>query len=167
MERQRVLNLGFVMEHEKLRWNTNSFWGPETAPFVYTSSHWGVESSREGTPDSNIGSSYQPPPTTASSASVRRVHKGKKKRAPSPISCSSSRASLRWSHWRGTASFQEAGSSEGDPSFGGELVSRSTGVVNRSSTPIPEEIEESNSIGVCHRQRADEGSRSRLERVGC
>ena len=30
MEQQRVLNVGFVMEHEKLRWNTNSFWGLET-----------------------------------------------------------------------------------------------------------------------------------------
>ena len=90
MERQRVLNLGFVTEHEKLCRNTNSFWGLETAPFVYTSSRWGVESSREGTPDSNTGSSYQLPPTTALSASVRRVHKGKKKRALSPISRSSS-----------------------------------------------------------------------------
>ena len=62
MERQRVLNLGFVTEHEKLRWNTNAFWGPEMAPFTYTSSHWGVDSSREGSPDSNIGSSYQPAP---------------------------------------------------------------------------------------------------------
>ena len=82
--------MGFVTEHEKLHRSTNSFWGPETAPFVYTSSRWGVGSSRKGTPDSNIGSSYQPPPTTTSSASVRCVHKGKKKRALSPISHSSS-----------------------------------------------------------------------------
>ena len=57
MNRQRELNIGFVTEHEKLRRNTNSFWGPEMAPFVYTSSRWGVDSSREGLPDSNIGSS--------------------------------------------------------------------------------------------------------------
>ena len=81
-----MLNIGFVTEHEKLCQNTNSFWGPETALFVYTSSRWGVESSREGTPDSNIGSSYQPPPTMDSSVSVRRIHKGKKKRVLSPIS---------------------------------------------------------------------------------
>ena len=77
MERQRVLNLGFVTEHEKLRCNTNAFWGLEMAPFTYTSSCWGVESSREGSPDSNVGS-YQPVPTTESSASVPRVHVGKK-----------------------------------------------------------------------------------------
>ena len=87
MARQRELNLGFVSEHEKLRRNTNSFWGPEMAPFVYTSSRWGVESSCEGSPDSNIGSSYQPPPTTDSSASGPRSRFGKKKeRYLSPIS---------------------------------------------------------------------------------
>ena len=80
-----MLNVGFVMEHEKLRRNTNSFWGLETAPFVYTSSCWGVESSREGSPDSNIGSSYQPAPTMDSSALVRCIHAGKKKRVLSPI----------------------------------------------------------------------------------
>src|SRR6202789_3818226 len=87
MARQRELNLGFVSEHEKLRRNTNSFWGPEMAPFVYTSSRWGVESSREGLPDSNIGSLYQPPPTMDSSASGPRSRFGKKKdRYLSPIS---------------------------------------------------------------------------------
>ena len=90
MERQRILNVGFVTEHEKLRRNTNSFWGPEMALFIYTSSRWGVESSREGTPNSNLGYSYQPPPTMDSLALVRRVHKGKKKRALSPISHSPS-----------------------------------------------------------------------------
>ena len=90
MERQRVLNVGFVTEHEKLRRNTNSFWGPETAPFVYTLSGWGVESSCEGLPNSNIGSSYQPVPTTDSSVLVHHIHKGKKRvlspttRSPSP-----------------------------------------------------------------------------------
>ena len=76
-----MVNVGFVTEREKLCCNTNSFWGPEMAPFIYTSSRWGVESSREGMPDSNIGSSYQPPPTMDLSASVHHVHKGKKKRA--------------------------------------------------------------------------------------
>ena len=85
MERQKNLNLGFVTEHEKLRQNTNSIWGPEMVPFVNTSSCWGVESSHEGSPDSNIGSSYQPAPTTDSSASGRHVHKGKK-RVLQPIS---------------------------------------------------------------------------------
>ena len=90
MERQRVLNLGFVTEHEKLCRNTNAFWGPEMAPFVYTSSHWGVDSSREGLPDSNIGSSYQPAPTTDSSASGPRARFGKKKRVLSPVARSPS-----------------------------------------------------------------------------
>ena len=85
MERQRVLNLGFVTEHEKLRRNTNAFWGPEMAPFTYTSSCWGVDSSREGSPDSNIGSSYQPAPTMDSSASGPRSRFGRKK-VLSPIS---------------------------------------------------------------------------------
>src|ERR1700729_1625519 len=79
MARQRELNLGFVSEHEKLHRNTNSFWGPEMAPFIYTSSRWGVESSREGSPDSNIGSSYQPLPTTESSVSGPRSCFGKEK----------------------------------------------------------------------------------------
>ena len=85
MEWQQVLNVGFVTGHEKLHRNTNSFWGPEMAPFVYTSSRWGVESSCEGLPDSNIGSSYQPAPTTDSSASGRWIHRGKK-RVLQPIS---------------------------------------------------------------------------------
>ena len=79
-----------MTEHEKLRWNTNSFWGPEMAPFVYTSSHWGVESSCEGSPDSNIGSSYQPVPTTHLSASGLRACFGKKKRVLLPVTRSPS-----------------------------------------------------------------------------
>ena len=81
--------MGFVTEHEKLRRNTNSFWGPEMAPFTYTSSRWGVDSSREGSPDSNIGSSYQPAPTTDSSASGPCSRFGRKK-VSKPISRSSS-----------------------------------------------------------------------------
>ena len=80
----------FVMEHEKLRHNTNSFWGPEMVLFVYTLSRWGVESSCEGLPDSNIGSSYQPVPTTDSSALDCHVHVGKTKRVLSPVTHSPS-----------------------------------------------------------------------------
>ena len=90
MERQRVLNLGFVLEHEKLRRNTNAFWGPEMVPFVYTSSRWGVDSSCEGSPDSNIGSSYQPAPTTDSSVSGPCARFRKKKRVLSPVTRSPS-----------------------------------------------------------------------------
>ena len=98
MEQQRNINIGFVMEHEKLHQNTNSFWGPEMVPFVYTSSCWGVESSCEGLPDSNIGSSYQPAPTMDSSASGRCVHVGKMKRVLSPVTRSPSPPLLltRW-----------------------------------------------------------------------
>ena len=90
MEQQKQLNLGFVTEHEKLRRNTNSFWGPEMALFVYTSSRWGVDSSHEGLPDSNISSSYQPAPTTDSSVLGPRVRFGKKKRVLSPTTRSPS-----------------------------------------------------------------------------
>ena len=74
-----------MTEHEKLRQNTNTFWGPEMAPFTYTSSRWGVDSSHEGSPDSNIGSSYQPVPTMDSSALGPRSCFGRKK-VPQPIS---------------------------------------------------------------------------------
>ena len=58
------------------------------ALFVYTSSCWGVESSREGLPDSNLGS-YQPAPTTSLSVSGPCARFGKKalqpiSRTPSP-----------------------------------------------------------------------------------
>jgi hypothetical protein len=70
MANQRELNVGFVTEHEKLRQNTNSFWGPEGSPFTYTTSRWGLVSSREGSPDSDM-ESYQTVPTTGSSASAQ------------------------------------------------------------------------------------------------
>ena len=79
-----------MSEHEKLRRNTSAFWGPEMAPFVYTSSCWSVDSSCEGSPDSNIGSSYQPAPTTDSSVSGPRARFRKKKRISSPVTCSPS-----------------------------------------------------------------------------
>ena len=53
--------------------------------FVYTSSCWGVDSSREGSPDSNISSSYQPAPTTDSSASGPCARFGKKKKVSLPV----------------------------------------------------------------------------------
>ena len=90
MEWQKQLNLGFVTEHEKLRQNTNSFWGPEMAPFIYTSSRWGVDSSCEGSPDSNIGSSYQPAPTMDSSVLGPRAHFGRTKRVSLPVTHSPS-----------------------------------------------------------------------------
>ena len=42
-----MLNVDFVLAHEQLRTNVNAFWGPESAPFRYTTSKWGRESSVE------------------------------------------------------------------------------------------------------------------------
>ena len=50
----------------------------------------GVESSHEGSPDSNIRSSYQPAPTTDSSVSGCHVHIGKAKRVLSLVTRSPS-----------------------------------------------------------------------------
>ena len=47
MEVQRQMNLRLVTQHEKLRRNLNDHLGG-TAPFVYTTSPWGLNSSREG-----------------------------------------------------------------------------------------------------------------------
>ena len=68
------------------------------ALFVYTSSHWGVESSREGSPDSNIRS-YQPASTTDSSVQVAHIHVGKSKRVFLPVTCmpSQEQFGLGWS----------------------------------------------------------------------
>ena len=60
MEAQRLLNVDFVSAHEQLRTNVNAFWGPESAPFHYTMSKWGRESSVEMS--SNSDDSYQTPP---------------------------------------------------------------------------------------------------------
>ena len=60
MEAQRLLNVDFVLAHEQLRTNVNAFWGPEQAPFTYTTSKWGGESSVEMS--SNSDDSYQTPP---------------------------------------------------------------------------------------------------------
>ena len=60
-----------------------------------------------------------------------------------------SHASLWWVHWCGATSFQETGRSEGGSSSSGEPTYQSTAVVNRSSLSVPEEAEESDSVGVC------------------
>ena len=65
MEAQRLLNVDFVSAHEQLRTNVNAFWGPEQAPFTYTMSKWGRESSVEMSSDSD--DSYQTPPIVGSS----------------------------------------------------------------------------------------------------
>ena len=65
MEAQRLLNVDFVSAHEQLRTNVNAFWGPESAPFRYTTSKWGKESSVEMSSDSD--DSYQTPPVVGSS----------------------------------------------------------------------------------------------------
>ena len=64
MEAQRLLNVDFVSAHEQLRINVNAFWGPELAPFRYTTSKWGRESSVEMSSDSD--NSYQTPPVVDS-----------------------------------------------------------------------------------------------------
>ena len=51
MAAQRVMNVKLVTQHEKLRKNTNDHLGG-TAPFMYTTSPWGLRSSREGMPES-------------------------------------------------------------------------------------------------------------------
>ena len=64
MEAQRLLRVDFVSAHEQLRTNVNAFWGPESAPFCYTMSKWGRESSVEMSSDSD--DSYQTPPIMGS-----------------------------------------------------------------------------------------------------
>ena len=59
-------------------------WNEGGSPFTYTTSCWGVESSREGSPDSNVGS-YQPVPTTDLSALGPHIHIGKVKRVLQPL----------------------------------------------------------------------------------
>ena len=60
MEAQRQLNVNFMLTHEQLRTNVNAFWGPKQAPFAYTTSKWGRESSVEMSSDSD--NSYHTPP---------------------------------------------------------------------------------------------------------
>ena len=60
MGAQRLLNVDFMLAHEQLRTNVNAFWGPKQAPFAYTTSKWGRESSVEMLSDSD--DSYQTPP---------------------------------------------------------------------------------------------------------
>ena len=64
MEAQGLLNVNFVSAHEQLQTNINPFWGPEQAPFAYTTSKWGRESSVEMS--SNSDNSYQTPPVVGS-----------------------------------------------------------------------------------------------------
>ena len=64
MEAQWLLNVDFASAHEQLRTNINTFWGPESAPFRYTTSKWGRESSVEMSSDSD--DSYQTPPVMGS-----------------------------------------------------------------------------------------------------
>ena len=59
------MNVDFVLAHEQLQTNVNAFWGPEQAPFAYTTSKWGRESSAEMSSDSD--NSYQTPPIVGSS----------------------------------------------------------------------------------------------------
>ena len=63
MEAQRLLNVDFVLAHKQLRTNINAFWGPKQAPFAYTTSKWGRESSMSSISDN----SYQTPPVVGSS----------------------------------------------------------------------------------------------------
>jgi hypothetical protein len=63
------MNVDFVTEHEKLRQNVNAFWGPDSAPFSYTTSKWGRESSCEVSSDSD-DSSYQTPPMVEGSSGL-------------------------------------------------------------------------------------------------
>ena len=64
MEAQQLLNVNFVSAHKQLQNNVNAFWGPEQAPFTYTTSKWGRESSVEMLSDSD--DSYQTPPVMGS-----------------------------------------------------------------------------------------------------
>ena len=52
MHAQRVMNVKLVTQHKKLRKNTNDHL-EGTAPFMYTTSPWGLRSSREGSPESD------------------------------------------------------------------------------------------------------------------
>ena len=54
MEAQHQMNLRLVTQHEKLRCNLNDHLGG-MAPFVYTTSPWGLDSLREGSMASSNG----------------------------------------------------------------------------------------------------------------
>ena len=59
------MNIDFVLVREQLWINVNAFQGPENAPFTYTTSKWGRESSPEML--SGPDNSYQTPPVVGSS----------------------------------------------------------------------------------------------------
>ena len=58
------MNVNFMVAQEQPQTNINTFWGPEQAPFTYTTSKWGRESSAEVS--SNSDNSYQTPPVVGS-----------------------------------------------------------------------------------------------------
>ena len=68
---QRQMNLRLVTQHEKLRRNLNDHLGG-TAPFVYTTSPWGLDSSREGSIVSSNGE-YVTAPVQESSQSTAPI----------------------------------------------------------------------------------------------
>ena len=71
MEAQRQMNLRLVTQHEKLCRNLNDHLGG-TAPFVYTTSPWGLDSSREGSRASSDGE-YVTAPVQESSESTAPI----------------------------------------------------------------------------------------------
>ena len=71
MEAQRQMNLRLVTQHEKLRHNLNDHLGG-TALFVYTTSPWGLDSSREGSIVSSNGE-YVTAPVQKSSQSTAPI----------------------------------------------------------------------------------------------
>ena len=71
MEAQRQMNLRLVTQHEKLRRNLTDHLGG-TAPFVYTTSPWGLDSSREGSIASSNGE-YVTAPVQESSQSTAPI----------------------------------------------------------------------------------------------
>ena len=68
---QCQMNLRLVTQHEKLRHNLNDHLGG-TAPFVYTTSPWGLNSSREGSIASSNGE-YVTAPVQESSQSTAPI----------------------------------------------------------------------------------------------
>ena len=69
MEAQRQMNLRLVTQHEKLRHNLNDHLGG-TAPFVYTTSPWGLDLSREGSIELSNGEYVMAPVQESSQLTV-------------------------------------------------------------------------------------------------
>ena len=70
MQAQRQMNVWLVGQHEKLRKNTNDHLGG-WAPFTYTTSPWGLRSSREGSLESE--GEYVTAPVHQSSSSPEPI----------------------------------------------------------------------------------------------